>query len=600
MSIKSHKKIDYAIIWNFVQRYKSLSFLVMILSLFNALFEMFYIAIFYPVFNSLFNAAGNNISQSWVFTYANKVIELIPTKDSVLAGFILILILVIIKTIIRIVLAFVSGYTSGEIQYDLLKKLLQKYNNAMYAYFLKMKQGKIINYTLDSTRNVGNSILALANMILFLVQIIGLMTLLFMTDYRVALFLVVLGFGFSLILKFINRHISYEYADLRLRMRNEQMIDLNEFLMGIKQLIIYHIRDRWIHKILKSSKIYRDSYVKVVSWNAIPKTATEAAAFILLCSVGIFFRLKFPGEFVTQLPLMAIFAMAMMKILPAVSGFASTAMALTGYLPDAERVIRMIEEEVETPNSGKKQFEGFKKQILFKNIYYTYGKHEPLIKGINLTVEKNKVTALVGGSGAGKTTIVNLLLGLYNLQKGQIEFDGVDMREYSLKSIREKIGFVSQDSFVFHSTIEENITFGEKKYSRENVIAAAKLAHAHDFIVSTPNGYDTVVGEKGMRLSGGQQQRISIARAIIRKPEILIFDEATSALDNITEKAVQEAIQDISKEHTIIIIAHRLTTVKDADKIVVLKEGKVVEEGTHQELLDLKEYYYGLYQEGNK
>jgi ABC-type multidrug transport system fused ATPase/permease subunit len=200
----------------------------------------------------------------------------------------------------------------------------------------------------------------------------------------------------------------------------------------------------------------------------------------------------------------------------------------------------------------------------------------------------------VGGSGSGKTTIVNLTLRLFDVDKGRVEIDGVDIRQYKLTSWLEKIGFVSQETVIFNDTIKNNITFGSD-YTEEEIIQVCHYANAHGFISELPDGYETLVGDKGMALSGGQRQRIAVARAMIKSPEILIFDEATNALDNISEATVQRAIDEIAKDHTVIIIAHRLSTIVNADKIIVLGNRHVLEEGTHNELMDKGNAYCELY-----
>jgi subfamily B ATP-binding cassette protein MsbA len=201
---------------------------------------------------------------------------------------------------------------------------------------------------------------------------------------------------------------------------------------------------------------------------------------------------------------------------------------------------------------------------------------------------------MVGPSGTGKTTLINLILGLFEPHTGSVRADGIPIQELTQESWLGKIGFVSQDTFLFHSTIADNILFGREDHTQESVIRAAKIANAHDFITELPLSYDTVVGDRGMRLSGGQQQRLAIARAMLSDPEILIFDEATSSLDTIAERQVQQAIDNVSSDRTVILIAHRLSTVQRADKIIVIHEGQVVEEGTHQELLDMDGHYSQL------
>jgi len=264
-------------------------------------------------------------------------------------------------------------------------------------------------------------------------------------------------------------------------------------------------------------------------------------------------------------------------------------------IPNCEAVYSVLNEKMTHIKDGEKELGLFQSSIQFDNVSFAYDGRPEVIKDISITLEKGKTIAIVGRSGGGKTTMINLLLRLFDVSKGKIKIDGLNIKEYKLSSWLKNIGFVSQDTFILNDTVENNINFRSDRYLHEEVIKAAKFADAHNFITELPEGYDTIVGDKGMKLSGGQRQRIAIARAMIREPGVLIFDEATNALDNISEVLVQNAIDRISKEHTVIIIAHRLSTIVNADRILVLENGQVVEEGAHKELMKKRGVYWELY-----
>ena len=236
----------------------------------------------------------------------------------------------------------------------------------------------------------------------------------------------------------------------------------------------------------------------------------------------------------------------------------------------------------------------FKSEIEYRGVSFHYEADIQVLKEVSVTIPRGKMIALVGQSGGGKSTFVDLLPRCWDVSSGQILIDGVDIRDYKLHDLRGRMGIVSQDPILFNDTIRNNIAFGVENATQEDIERAARIANAHDFIVQQENGYDTIVGDRGSNLSGGQRQRISIARAILRNPDILILDEATSALDTESEKLVQEALDQLLKDRTSIVVAHRLSTIRHADMILVFSEGKIVERGNHDELMALNGYYRKL------
>jgi subfamily B ATP-binding cassette protein MsbA len=260
-----------------------------------------------------------------------------------------------------------------------------------------------------------------------------------------------------------------------------------------------------------------------------------------------------------------------------------------------ERIFELVDAESKIKNSANPiNVQGFEQKIEFKNVSFSYGGKE-VLKEINLTLEKGKTLALVGPSGGGKSTLADLVPRFYDVQQGEVLIDDISLKNCDLHSLRNIMGIVGQEPILFNDTVFNNIAFGKPHATLEEVEAAAKVANAHQFVSQLENGYQTYIGERGGRLSGGQRQRISIARAVLRNPEILILDEATSALDNESEKLVQEALNTLMKGRTSLVIAHRLTTIQQADKIVVVDKGKIVEEGTHEALLAKEGLYKKLW-----
>lgn len=287
---------------------------------------------------------------------------------------------------------------------------------------------------------------------------------------------------------------------------------------------------------------------------------------------------------------LAVFAL----IIQPAKNFSNGITALQRGTASAVRIFALIDQVPAIQNKpNAKELKSFEHSISFKAVSFAYDT-EKVLKNIALTIEKGKTVALVGPSGGGKSTLADLVPRFYDPTEGEVQIDGLSLKEYDLESVRHHIGVVTQESILFNDTIFNNIAFGMPHVSEADVIQAARIANAHEFITQTENGYQTLIGERGSKLSGGQRQRLSIARAVLKNPPILILDEATSALDSESEKLVQEALFNLMKNRTSIVIAHRLSTIQHADEIVVIQNGEISERGTHEQLNSQNGLYHKL------
>jgi subfamily B ATP-binding cassette protein MsbA len=300
------------------------------------------------------------------------------------------------------------------------------------------------------------------------------------------------------------------------------------------------------------------------------------------------------GRLGMDLPSLMIYIAFYWKVLEPAKSISNTYAMIQRGLVSGERIFSILDEPVAIIKPDNPvRIDTFKESIEFKSVSFKYN-NEPVLKNISFRVDKGKMIALVGPSGAGKTTLVDLIPRYYDVSYGSIEIDGVDVRNYAPKDLISLMGIVTQEAILFNDTVFNNITFGMDSVKRDDVIAAAKIANAHEFIMQMEQGYETNIGDRGGKLSGGQRQRLAIARAVLKNPPILILDEATSALDTESERLVQEALTNLMKNRTSIVIAHRLSTIQHADEIVVLKEGEIVEMGNHNELIKQKGLYSHL------
>ena len=386
----------------------------------------------------------------------------------------------------------------------------------------------------------------------------------------------------------------------------EKSVVYQEFISGIKTIFITGSIGFWRKKYEIAVDKLKKAYTNVNALSKIPSIANDFIMFSIIALGAVLLYVFTGGDFIRYIGIFGTFMLALYRLVPSVSYAQSNLSYVVQYLPALELVYETLTEEPEEEpeeegRTGTVKF-SFAEAINFRNVSFRYaGSGKETLRGITLDIPKNSRVAIVGSSGSGKTTTANLLALLYRPTSGGIFIDGVNLNDIDPSDYLKSLGYIGQETFVYHETIKENIRFG-LDCTDDEIIEAAKLADAHEFIMAASEGYNTIIGDQGLKLSGGQRQRIAIARIILRKPEILLLDEATSSLDNISEQRIMESVEKLSENMTVITIAHRLSTILNSDKICVLKRGVLVEMGSHRELMEMKGEYWRLYmgQESDK
>jgi ATP-binding cassette, subfamily B, bacterial MsbA len=490
---------------------------------------------------------------------------------------------------------FLLDSTGQRIIQDLRKSIFQHIHSLPISFFHKTTTGELISRVIsDVTLIQGAVSRALVGVLKDCVQAVGLLVVIFYLDWEMALIVIVLfPVAFFPIVHFGRRF-------RRLSTTNQQTVAqisnaLHETIVGHRIVKAFGMER---YEATRFSALVNRLYriiVRDVKLNSLQHPVMELIGGIAFAAIiwygghQVLTGNSTPGTFFA-------FLTALIMIYEPIKGISGINSMVQQGLAASVRVFNLLDVEADIVDRPQAvSLPPFKKSIQFKNVTFGYDHATPVLKNIELTVPAGEVLAIVGPSGGGKTTLVNLIPRFFEVTSGKILLDGNDLRDVTISSLRDQIAIVEQQTVLFNDTIRNNIAYGDLARSDEEIFAAARAAHAYDFIKELPEGFETVIGESGTRLSGGQRQRISIARALLKNAPILILDEATSALDTESEREVQKALENLMENRTTFIIAHRLSTIKNADRIIVMQDGSIIEEGPHEVLLERKGVYGTLH-----
>jgi len=577
--------------------FKKLIAIYLILVLILSALEVFRVSLVYPIINY-----GLGVQNQPKLLDAFYDFLLPPSVDPFIASAFLMLIVTFIIAGIYSMVAYSGAYLFSKVRDSIDREVFYNIQNRPYGFFAGKKQGDLL-YIGQGAVNEGSQAISvfvdfIKNSILSLIYLLFL----FYLSFWLAIAVIFLGFLYAFVIK---KHLFsriYRNSGEVNRASMQRSVVYQEFISGVKTIFITGSVGFWREKYESAIDRLFKANLNINALNKIPIIANDYIMFSIISLGAILLYYFTGGEFIAYIGIFGTFMLGLYRLVPSITNSQSNLTTLVKNLPALELVYDILNSkshnrlpDVADLKSKEEKWMDFNSNIEFKNVSFRYpDSSEDIIKDISFEVEKNKKVAIVGSSGSGKTTVANLLALLYTPTTGGIFIDGVNLNEINSGDYLKSLGYIGQETFVYHDSIKENIRFG-MECDDEDIICAAKLADAHNFIMATKDGYNTVIGDQGIKLSGGQRQRIAIARIILREPKILLMDEATSSLDNISEKKIMESVNLLSENMTVITIAHRLSTIQDADMIFVMKNGVVVEKGTHDELIAINGEYMRLY-----
>jgi ATP-binding cassette subfamily B protein len=500
----------------------------------------------------------------------------------------------IISNLIQGLLIVSMRYFILKIKYAVIRDIfgdtISAFFSARWNFFSDINRGQLFNSLNKEMMIIGDTFGHLVSMFAQVFQLLIYFSVPIFINWKLTTLSILFVFIFSLPLLLLNR-LSYRLGKVNLESSNKISSAVNEIIGLAKIIIGFGLQNTATERYFKAF----DKHVKAtlnsqLLSTAVPKIFQPLSIVAILLSIGITVK---TGESFSEV---AAVMWSLMAAMPIVGILVNGRITISNFLPSYEQLNRLKfqAEQAKEFNSDKK-FNVLVSEISLNNVFFRHDSSAPVLNGINMRIESGKLTAIVGGSGSGKSTITDLIMGMQIPDKGTINIDGVNLSEYSLKSYREKIGYVPQDPILFDASIRENLIWANPMATQDDLISALELSNALKFVNNLPNGIDTVVGDRGLRLSGGQRQRIALARSLVRKPLILILDEATSSLDSESESYVQDAISRIQQNITILVIAHRMSTITKAEMVYVLRDGVIIESGSFLELSkNLSGELYGM------
>lgn len=560
-------------LWVIIGPYRKKTVILFIVMLLAALSETASLAMIIP----LLTAITENGQMEGLGKYFVQLVSFLPTNNVLVPIFGLFLLLITTKCLLNILFDYLSSNFAWGLSENWYNEIFHSYLYRPYSFVLNQKQGVLLNNLLGEPGSAAQSIMRILQLLTKVIIVICLYGLLLHANWQITLILTTTASVIFALVHGISRKYSHLAGRQKISLHQTQNAIASESIVTMRQIKTFSLEKLFAQRFAEINRNLKRLRVKFHVLQGLSGPLGEVlVAVCLIVMALILFKNPSHSSTRSMLPLLGLIVVVSERLLVNISFIITQRMHIHFLLPSLVLVHDLVKRYDDEVLDIGESFSGLHDDIILQNVGFSYNSGRPVFDSLSLRIQKNKMTAFIGPSGIGKSTLADLLLGLIKPSKGHILINSKSLETYNLNSWRKRIGFVSQETIIFNTTIEENIRFGKVDATHEEVVAAAKLAVMHDFILSLPDGYNTGVGDRGLMLSGGQRQRIAIARAIIRNPDLYVFDEATSSLDLESEKLIKKAIESLGGNKTIIIITHRLSTIDNADIVFDLGQMRSV------------------------